>query len=59
VYVVAVPEQLHLRLVAFGIAFQTLDPLFDGAAKPRTNLKTFLRAATGHHGSLLKKEPSG
>jgi hypothetical protein len=51
--VVAIHQQSYLLLVEGGILFQALDSLFDGAAKPGADLKTFADSAVRHHGRLL------
>jgi hypothetical protein len=56
---VAVLQQVHLRLVERGILLEAFNPFFDGAAKPRADLETFAGCTVGHHGWLLgKKNPA-
>ena len=53
---VAVLQQLHLRLIERGIFLQTRNPLFDRAAKPRANLKSLAGCTAGRHVLLLRKK---
>ena len=51
--VVAVVKLCYLGLVVVGIPLQSGNALFNGAAKPGTDLKTILLSAVGKHGGHL------
>jgi hypothetical protein len=56
--VIPVYEAINLRFILHGIPFQPGNPILHRAAKPRTDLKSFVRGAIGDHGWHLNAEIS-